>query len=233
MDLDPQGHLAIGLGHNPNTLHLTVANLLYSTINGISIQDKDMLLPISENLDLLPSNRKLMGVSERLAFAQNRDWLDSEGPRSEECLRQVLEPYREQYDYILIDCQPNVSILTRNALVAADSVLLPIEAHYLAFEGLSETMDIIAMIREHFNPGLQVKGILFTKYQSRTNLCKRIREDVEDAYTDRVRIFSEPIAFSIRAAEQSAAGLSIFDYDKKSSVASSYLALAKEVMGCV
>lgn len=230
VDLDPQGHLAVGLGHDPNGFRYTIANLLYSAVDGIPCPEGDIRVSISENLDLLPSNRKLMGVSERLAFAQTRNWADDEAPRSEECLRHVLAPYREQYDYILIDCQPNVSILTRNALVAADSVLLPIEAHYLAYEGLAETLDIIALIRRRFNSGLQIEGILLTKYQSRTNLCRKIREDVKNTYTGSVRIFAEPVAFSIRAAEQSAAGLSIFDYDDKSNVASSYLALAQEVM---
>jgi len=231
VDLDPQGHLAVSLGHNPNELQFTVANLLYATIDGFPLQDDNVLIPITDHLDLLPSNRKLIGVSERLAFAKTQDRFNSELPQSEEVLREVIAGYKEKYDYILVDCQPNVSILTRNALVAADSVLLPIEAHYLAYDGLAETMDIVSLIQKHFNPSLQIEGILLTKYQSRTNLCRKIKAAVEKTYAGDCHIFPEPVAFSIRAAEQSAVGLSIFDYDDKSSVAEAYLALAQEVSG--
>ena len=229
VDLDPQGHLAVGLGYNPNKFKVTVANLLYSAIDGFPLQDDNILIPVSENLDLLPSNRKLAAVSERLTFAKTQDRLDDDIPQSEDVLKFVLSEYRNRYNYIIIDCQPNVSVLTRNALVAADSVILPIEAHYLAYEGLSETLDIISMIKKRFNPDLKIEGILLTKYQSRTNLCRKIRDDVEKAYAGTVNIFAEPVSYSIRAAEQSAVGMSIFDYDANSAVANAYTELAREV----
>jgi chromosome partitioning protein len=168
-------------------------------------------------------------VGDRLLFAKSREQEDESAPKSEEILKLVLDNYRDKYDYIIIDCQPNVSILTRNALVAADSVILPVETHYLAYEGLRETLDIIALVKKHFNPSLQIEGILLTKYQSRTNLCCSIKEMVETQYSNDIHIFAEPVAYSIKAAEQTVNGTSIFDLDSKSNIAKAYLSLAKEV----
>jgi chromosome partitioning protein len=229
VDLDPQGHLAACLGLDAGTLKFTVANLMYACLDGFPASDDGILQHISDNLDLLPSNKKLTTVGDRLLFAKSREQEDESAPRSEEILKQVLDTYRDRYDYIIIDCQPNVSILTRNALVAADSVILPVETHYLAYEGLRETLDIIALVKRHFNPGLQIEGILLTKFQSRTNLCGSIKEMVEDQYANDIHIFTEPVAYSIKAAEQSVNGTSIFELDNKSSVAKAYMSLAREV----
>jgi chromosome partitioning protein len=229
VDLDPQGHLAACLGRDAGTLKHTIANLMYAHLDGFPVSDDGILVPIYENLDLLPSNKKLTIVGDRLLFAKSQEREDEGAPKSEEILKLVLDGYRDRYEYIIIDCQPNVSILTRNALVASDSVILPVETHYLAYEGLRETLDIIALVKRHYNPGLQIEGILLTKYQSRTNLCSSIKEMVETHYANEIHIFSEPVAYSIKAAEQSAQGTSIFELDDKSNIAKAYLSLAQEV----
>jgi len=230
VDQDPQGHLAACFGIDAGTLKHTIANMMYAHIDGFTISDENILLCISSNLDLLPSNKKLTTVADRLVF-QKSCTQEDDIIQSEMVLKAVLAEYRNRYDYIIIDCQPNVSILTRGALVAADSVILPLETHYLAFEGLQQTLDVIAMIKKHFNPTLEIEGILLTKYQSRTNLCRSIKEAVESRYADNIRIFSEPVAYSIKAAEQSVNGTSIFDYDDKSGIAVAYASLAREVIG--
>lgn len=230
VDQDPQGHLAACFGINTASLKYTIANMMYACMDSFPIGDENILQHISDNLDLIPSNKKLTTVADRLIFQKTREQED-DTIQSEEVLKSVLAGYREKYDYIIIDCQPNVSMLTRGALVAADSVILPLETHYLAFEGLQQTLDIIALIKKHFNPGLEIEGILLTKYQSRTNLCRSIKEAVEMKYADNIRIFEEPVAYSIKAAEQSANGTSIFEYDEKSSIAMAYASLAREVDG--
>ncbi len=229
VDLDPQGHLAACLGRDAGTLKHTIANLMYAHLDGFPVNDDGILLSIRDNLDLLPSNKKLTIVGDRLLFAKSQEREDESAPKSEEILKQVLDGYRVSYDFIVIDCQPNVSILTRNALVASDSVILPVETHYLAYEGLRETLDIIALVKRHYNPSLQIEGILLTKYQSRTNLCSGIKAMVESQYSNEIHIFAEPIAYSIKAAEHSAQGTSIFELDDKSSIAKAYLSLAEEV----
>lgn len=228
VDQDPQGHLAACFGINAESLKYTIANLMYACMDGFSTDDKDVLIHISDNLDLLPSNKKLTTVADRLIFQKSREQED-DTIQSEVVLKAVLAGYREKYDYIIIDCQPNVSMLTRGALVAADSVILPLEAHYLAFEGLQQTLDIIALVKKHFNPGLEIEGILLTKYQGRTNLCRSIKEAVESKYADVIRIFAEPVSYSIKAVEQTVNGTSIFEYDEKSSIAFAYASLAEEV----
>ena len=228
VDQDPQGHLAACFGINAESLKYTIANMMYACMDGFPISDESILLHVSDNLDLLPSNKKLTTVSDRLIFQKSREQED-DAIQSEEVLKAVLAGYREKYSYIIIDCQPNVSILTRGALVAADSVILPLETHYLAFEGLQQTLDIIALVKKHFNPALEIEGILLTKYQSRTNLCRGIKDAVESKYAGNIRIFAEPVAYSIKAAEQSVNGTSIFDCDEKSGIAAAYASLAKEV----
>ncbi len=229
VDLDPQGHLATCLGLDAGKIQFTAANLMYSCLDGFPVGANGILYRISDTLDLLPSNKKLTAVADRLLFAKSRELEDEDAIQSEYVLKKVLQDFRKHYDYIIIDCQPNVSILTRNALVAADSVILPVETHYLAYEGLRETLDIIALVKKHYNPDLQIEGILLTKYQSRTNLCGSIKEMVETNYANDIRIFAEPVAYSIRAAEQSVNGTSIFELDNKSSIAKAYLSLAQEV----
>jgi len=228
VDQDPQGHLAACFGIDAENLKHTIANMMYACMDGFPIGDKNILLHISDNLDLLPSNKKLTTVADRLVFQKSREQ-EEDVIQSEEVLKAVLTGYREKYDYIIIDCQPNVSILTRGALVAANSVILPLETHYLAFEGLQQTLDIIALVKKHFNPDLEIEGILLTKYQSRTNLCRSIKEAVENKFADNIRIFEEPVAYSIKAAEQAVNGTSIFDYDEKSGIAMAYASLAREV----
>lgn len=229
VDLDPQGHLATCLGLDAGKLKYTIANLMYACMDGFPFSDEGILIRISDNLDLLPSNKKLTTVGDRLLFAKTKEQEDEDTPRSEAVLKKVLDDYRDRYDYIIIDCQPNMSILTRNALVASDSVILPVETHYLAYEGLKETLDIIALVKRHFNPSLEIEGILLTKYQSRTNLCNGIKNMIETHYSKGIHIFSEPIAYSIKAAEQSVNGTSIFELDSKSVIAKAYLSLAQEV----
>ena len=130
------------------------------------------------------------------------------------------------------DCPPSVSMLTINAMVASDSVILPMEAHFESYEALKQTLDVISRIKANWNPSLEIEGILITKYQSRTNLCREVSRYTEQYYGSKMRIFPNAVPYSIKAAELSSVGTNIFQHDPKGEVASAYSQLAKEVVGC-
>jgi len=145
-------------------------------------------------------------------------------------LKYVLNDYRKDYDHILIDCMPSLGMLTINALAAANRVIIPVQANYLSAKGLEQLLQTIAKVRRQINPRLQIEGILLTMVDSRTNNAKMIGNLIRDTYGDMIKVFSAEIPHSVRAAEISAEGKSIFQHDPGGKVAEAYHALTKEVM---
>jgi len=149
---------------------------------------------------------------------------------SERVMSELLEHLRPCYDYIIIDCGLKHELLTVNALAASDFCIVPVQAHFLASEGIPEVLELVRSVRERFNPRLQVAGILLTMYQSRPQLCRSVRESVGEIYGETFHVFERPIEYSIKVAECPAAGQSIFDYAPKNAAAESYRSLAEEVL---
>ncbi|GHV36756.1 chromosome partitioning protein ParA [Clostridia bacterium] len=204
IDIDPQGNLSTALGYDPRNLKHT--------------------------LYLLPSNQKLGLVEKRLVMESGNSVFGDTAIPAELVLRRVLEPLKQFYDYILIDCPPSVGLLTINALTASDSIILPMESHFLGFEAIKQTLDVVSRVKASFNPNLYIEGILLTKFQDRTTLCRSIRDSVYKTYGETFRVFEQPIAYSIKAAEQSVCGASIFETDPHGKIAAGYLSAAMEVI---
>ncbi len=214
VDLDPQGNSTSGLGINKNRLEQTLYEiLLEQTAPESALQTTDI-----STLELLPSNRQLIGATVEL--------LDL--PQRESRLRQALAGLRDRYNYVLIDCPPSLGILTLNALVAADSLLIPIQCEYFALEGLSELLGTLERVRQTFNPGLSLEGVLLTMYDERLNLSAQIRSDV--CHHLGSKVFQTIIPRNVRLAESPSFGRPILLYDARSRGANCYIQLAQEIL---
>lgn len=231
VDNDPQGSMTTALGQEPKALKHTLASKmqnLFDDAEGIPVQG---CLIRCGSVDLLPTNQKLSLVEKRLTVeSKSALFADENDVPTELVMRKVLAPLRELYDYILIDCPPSTGMLTVNALSVADNVLIPMESHFLGFEAIKQTLELIGRIKSNINPSLQIEGILLTKFQDRTTLCRTIRASVIEEYGESLHVFSEPIAYSIKAAEQSVIGASIFETDPHGKIAQGYMAAAREVI---
>ncbi len=219
VDLDPQGHLTLGLGF-PKNLKSSVKTMLENIIMGIEFEPTEAVIQHEEGVDLIPANKLLTGMDMSLITVEDR----------EKVLKEYLELLRDDYDYILIDCMPSLGMLTINAMTAADSVLIPVQPQYYAADGLSELLRVVKGIKQRFNPELQIEGILFTMDALRYNNAKRNKQAVRSAYGDDMHIFSVTIPRAEAVAEIASEGMSIFAYDSKNAGALSYDALAKEVL---
>ena len=222
VDADPQGSLTVSLGvKNPDDLETTISDLMQVVVdNGIlSPRDRGILKNI-EGVDLVPSNIGLSGFEVSLVNTMSREFV----------LRSYLGTVKRDYDYVLIDCMPSLGMLTINALAAADSVLIPCQANYLSTKGLKLLMGSVAKVRRQINPKLKIDGILFTMVDSRTNEAKEIIASLRNHYGEKIRVFGTEIPFSVRAAETSGRGKSIFAHDKNGKVAAAYRSLTKEVL---
>jgi chromosome partitioning protein len=173
-----------------------------------------------ENLDIMPSNINLAGAEIELID------MDARHKR----LKMALDLVKDEYDYILIDCMPSLGMITINALTAADSVIIPVQAQYLPAKGMTQLMRSIDMVRNHTNDQLQIGGIVMTLVDSRTNLAKEVTDKIRTQYGMQIRIFDTQIPVAVKAAEASKAGMSIFAYDKDSKPARAYEQLTREVM---
>ena len=169
---------------------------------------------------LMPCNIDLSGVDVSLVNAMSREFV----------LKTYVESMREFYDYILIDCMPSLGMITVNSLTASDSVLIPVQAAYLPVKGLEQLIKTICRVKKHLNPEIKFEGILFSMLNARTNYAKDIMEMIREYYGDAIPIFESKIPFSVKAAETSAAGVSIFTLDKKHPVAQAYEKLTEEVI---
>ena len=173
---------------------------------------------VQENLDVLPSDSNLAGAEIELLDVENK----------ESVLNGYLETIRDQYDFIIIDCPPSLSLLTINALVAADTVLVPIQCEYYALEGLSQVLRTIGLVRKKMNPSLELEGVVFTMYDARTNLSLQVVENVKQNLNE--RIYKTIIPRNVRLAEAPSHGMPINLYDSRSTGAESYRLLAAEVL---
>ncbi len=214
VDSDPQGNATTGLG----IAKAEDGRTLYQVLLGESDAQAAIVRTEFEGLDVLPSDKNLV--------AANLDLIDVENRESK--LRSALEPIRSHYDYILIDCPPALDLLTVNALVAADSVLIPIQCEFFALEGISQLMDTVDRIRDSFETGLTIEGVLLTMYDDRMNLTRQVEQDLREFFEQNV--LKTVIPRSVRLAEAPSFGKPILAYDIRSRGAESYIQLAKEIL---
>ena len=221
VDTDPQGSLTISMGwQQPDELPTTLSTLMQKAMNDQPIQLGEGILHHAEGVDLIPANIELAGLEVALVNSMNR----------EKTLKQVLDGAKREYDYILLDCMPSLGTLTINALAAADTTLIPVQAQYLSAKGLEQLLQTVGKVRRQINPKLKIEGILLTMTDSRTNYGKQIDTLIRQAYGSKIKVFDQTISRSVRAAETSAAGKSIFQHDPKGKVAEAYQSLAREVL---
>ena len=213
--------IAISMGwQQPDELPTTLSTLMQNAMNDQPIQPGEGILHHAEGVDLIPANIELAGLEVALVNSMNR----------EKMLKQVLDSAKREYDFILLDCMPSVGMLTINALATADAALIPVQAQYLSAKGLEQLLQTVQKVRRQINPKLKIEGILLTMTDNRTNYGKQISNLIRQAYGKHLKVFDQTIPRSVRAAETSAAGKSIFSYDPKGKVAEAYKSLAKEVL---
>ncbi len=220
IDADPQGSLTISLGiKNPDALDVSLATVMDAAIEDRPMDESAGILHHGEGVDILPSNIELSGMETGLFNIMSREYV----------LRNYVDSIRKNYDYILIDCMPSLGMMTINALVAADSVIIPSQPSFLSTKGLNLLLHSIRKVKRSIHPSLKIDGILFTMVDSRTNNAKDIIETLRDTVGQNIRIFDTEIPHSVRAAECSLTGESIFAHDKTGKVAAAYENLTKEV----
>jgi len=222
VDWDPQSSLTISLGLNPESLELTGYDVLTSIIRGNGRYTLRDVLQKTNNpkVDLVPANIELSQAQLDLVNAFSRELV----------LKEMLEPIRHDYDYILMDCLPSLGLLTINALSTADSVLIPLQADFLAMKGLAMLLPTILRVQEKINPTLEIMGILFTMTNSRTLHSQEVIEVTKQAFGERIRVFETTIPLSVRFKEAPAAGMSILTYAPTSDGAEAYRLFTKEVL---
>lgn len=214
VDIDPQGNATSGVGIIKKNLENTVYELFLDECTISECLTKSVV----DNLNVLPSNVNLSGAEIDLIGVENREYI----------LKNVLDQIKDLYDYIIIDCPPSLNILTVNAMTAADSVIVPIQCEYYALEGLSQLIHTINLIQDRLNNDLEIDGIVFTMYDSRTNLSSDVVENVKSNV--HINIYDTVIPRNVRLAEAPSFGLPIHMYDGKSAGAVAYKNLAKEII---
>ena len=214
VDMDPQGNMTSGLGVDKNN----VENTVYDLIIGESSINEVIARNVLENLDIIPTSIDLSGAEIELLDVDEKEYI----------IRNAIANIKEDYDYIVIDCPPSLSMLTINAMTTADSVLIPIQCEYYALEGLSQLIHTVELVRDRLNPQLTIEGVVFTMYDARTNLSLQVVENVKDNLDQ--TIYKTIIPRNIRLAEAPSYGMPINKYDPKSAGADSYMRLADEVM---
>ncbi|HBT64504.1 MAG TPA: chromosome partitioning protein ParA [Ruminococcaceae bacterium] len=221
IDADPQGSLTVSLGiKTPDELPESLATVMQDVIEDKDTPEGSGIIRHEEGVELLPSNIELSGLEVSLFNTMSR----------ESILKGYLDGIKQKYDYVLIDCMPSLGMMTVNALVAADSVIIPSQPNFLSTKGLNLLMRSIARIKKQINPKLRIDGILLTMVDNRTNNAKAIIASLRSSVGESIRVFSTEIPHSVRAAESSLAGKSIFTHDKNGKVAAAYEDLTKEVI---
>ncbi|MEE0780257.1 MAG: AAA family ATPase [Sellimonas sp.] len=221
IDADPQGDLTTCLGwKNGDELQTTLADLMNKTLTERPIGKGEGILHHEEGVDLLPSNLELSAMEINLVNAMSRELT----------LKNCLKEIKKDYEYILIDCMPSLGMITVNALAAADSVMIPVQAQYLPAKGMTQLVQTIGKVQRTLNPDLRIDGIVLTLVDGRTNLAKQTLHILRNQYGNRMKIYSSQIPVAVKAAETSFQGKSIYAYDKNSSVAKAYENLTKEVI---
>ena len=221
IDADAQGSLTASLGiREPDRLEITLATIMGNIINDEEIRSDYGILSHDEGIDFIPGNIELSGLETSLITVMSRETV----------LRTYMDLQRENYDYILIDCMPSLGMITINVFTCADSILIPVQAAYLPIKGLEQLIKTIGKVKRQINQKLEIEGILLTMVDNRTNYAKDISNLLIENYGSRVHIFENSIPMSVRAAEISAEGVSIYKHDPNGKVASAYQSLTKEVL---
>ena len=221
IDADPQGSLTASLGYvEPDELGVTLATIMTKVINEDEISEEDGILHHQENVDLLPANIELSTLEVTMGNVMSREMI----------MKEYIDTIRFRYDYILIDCLPSLGMMTINALVSSDSVLIPVQAAYLPVKGLQQLIKTISMVKKRLNRKLTIEGILLTMVDFRTNYAKDIAALVQKTYGSQIAIFKNVIPMSVKAAETSAEGISIYTHCPKGKVSMAYMNLTQEVM---
>ncbi len=214
IDMDPQGNMSSGLGLDKDSIDKTIYDMIIGENDVEEVIDHGTI----DNLDILPSNVDLSAIEIELIDVDNKEFI----------VKDAIQKIRDNYDYIIIDCPPSLSLLTINAMTTADSVLVPIQCEYYALEGLSQLIHTVELVKERLNSILEIEGVVFTMYDARTNLSLQVVENVKDNLQQ--NIYKTIIPRNIRLAEAPSYGTPINQYDPKSAGAESYMRLAEEVI---
>jgi chromosome partitioning protein len=217
IDLDPQSNLTSGIGLKG---HTAPAGTIYDALTGDNLNAREFVIPTAvDHLFAIPADRNLTGAEIELVTV----------PHREHRLRKILDVLRGDYDLIFVDSPPSLGLLTLNALVAADSVLVPLNCEYFALEGIAELMSTIERVKEHLNPDLSLEGVLLTMYDERTNLGQQVSANIREYFGDRV--YQTVIPRNIRLGEAPSHGVPVILYDARSRGAEAYVAFAREFAG--
>ena len=214
VDMDPQGNLTSGLGVDKDSVEKSIYELIIGEVDIKEVINKEVL----ENLDIIPTSIDLSAAEIELIGVDDKEYI----------LRNAIDQVKDQYDFVIIDCPPSLSMLTINAMTTADSVIVPIQCEYYALEGLSQLIHTVELVKDRLNSKLEIEGIVFTMYDARTNLSLQVVENVKDNLQQ--NIYKTIIPRNIRLAEAPSYGLPINKYDPKSTGAESYMRLADEVI---
>lgn len=221
VDADPQADLTACLGwKDTDSLQETLSTKLSEVIRDESANSYSVVLHHNEGVDLVPANLDLSAMEMTLVTAMSR----------ETTLRSYLAPLKQSYDYILIDCMPSLGMITLNALTAADSVIIPVQAQYLPAKGMTQLLQTVADIKRHTNPKLKIEGMLLTLVDSRTNLSKSTEEALKENFGNMFKLYQSSIPVAVKAAEVASKGKSIYAYGPNSPVSKAYTELTKEVL---
>lgn len=214
VDMDPQGNLTSGLGVDKDSVEKSIYELIIGEVDIKEVINKEVL----ENLDIIPTSIDLSAAEIELIGVDDKEYI----------LRNAIDQVKDQYDFVIIDCPPSLSMLTINAMTTADSVIVPIQCEYYALEGLSQLIHTVELVKDRLNSKLKIEGVVFTMYDARTNLSLQVVENVKDNLQQ--NIYKTIIPRNIRLAEAPSYGLPINKYDPKSTGAESYMRLADEVI---
>lgn len=223
VDLDPQGNATQGLGYDADSLEISISTILHEIINkNMNFDDKSGILHHKEGIDLIPANIELSVLeTELISLYFGR----------EKILRTYLNRLKEDYDYIIIDCMPSLNLITINALVAADEVIIPLHAQYYSVRGLEQLLQTIgSIISNDLNSSLKISGILYTCVNDQTNSFKGIQTILTNAYGKDIKIFENYIPRSVKAEEAPSYGKSIYEYDSKGRVSTAYRSFTEEFL---
>lgn len=221
VDFDPQASLSISLGYpKPEELPVTITDMMKKVVEEEGIPPGEGILHHEEGMDLMPSSIELSGMEVSLVNTISRETV----------LKEYLESVKRDYDFILLDCSPSLGMLTINAMAAADTLLIPVQASYLPAKGLEQLLQTVNKVRRQINPKLKIEGILLTMVDTRTNDAREISELIRNAYGGKIKVYDTEIPRSVRASEISKEGKSIFKHDPGGKVAEAYRELTREVV---
>ena len=221
VDLDPQADLSTCFGYGrTDEIDTTVSTMMTKSINEERFNPAEGFIQSDEGITLLPANLELSAMEMSLVSTMNR----------ERILKCYLDRVKDNFDFVVIDCMPSLGMITINALSAADSVIIPVQSHYLPAKGMEQLLKTVSRVQRYVNPDLKVDGVLMTLVDNRTSFAKEVPEIIRTSYGKHIKIYDNQIPMRIKAAETAARGVSIFAYEPGSDVAKSYAGLAKEVI---